>query len=756
MIKMVKTQILFSMKLIKTLLKLFLLLLLGGILFAFGYYYAVTKNVSLSPEKLTFNEKSILFYDANGEVVRDLSTSILQQSVSIKTLPRYAKQAFVDTEDKRFYKHDGYDVKRILRASINNLKAQAFKEGASTISQQLIKNTHLSQEKTLKRKLKEWKLTRALENDYTKEEILERYLNTIYFGHNCFGIASASQFYFGKSPSELTLSDSAILAGLIKSPNNYSPFKNPENCLRRKSIVLSSMLKNGSITEKQRADALQAPLPLSTASKPDGGYLHFAFDELSSLAEEKGFKIGGKIEIFTYLDSSLQKEIEEIAKSYSQSDKTLLVLDGKTHGYKACVSTTGNITRMPGSLIKPLLVYAPAMEENVLSPATPILDAKINYSGYSPENYDGKYHGYVSARTCVEKSLNIPAVKVLESLTVQKGAAYLQKLGLNVEKEDKSLALALGGMKNGYTLTDLTSAYSTLQNNGIKENCGFISLVKINDAVVYKKTTEKTRVFSEETSWLMTDMLKSTAKQGTAKKLRSLPFEIAAKTGTVGTKSGNTDAYALSYTSLDCAAVWLGNATNDKIECTGGGEPCNLLYQINLALAKNYQRENQAVSPFAPNEKVCRVALDKASYYDTHTLSLADELSPETERIFEWFKKSAIPLNKSTSFTCPSISPPQISIENNGIKISFDAHLPSYYTYKIERSDYVSHTTVYEGKYLPFFLDEDVINDKHYVYTVTPFYQDRAGTSIVLPSVSLKGKLEKNDDDILSKEWWKY
>lgn len=745
------------MKIIKKLFLILFLALLACLLIAVGYYFAVTREVALLPEKLTLNEKSVQLYDGNGECVHG-TNAILKQTTGIEEIPEHTKRAFIDTEDKRFYRHGGYDIRRILRASVNNLQAKSFKEGASTISQQLIKNTHLSQEKTVKRKLQEWKLTRALEKRYTKEEILEKYLNTIYFGHSCFGITSAAEFYFEKSPSELTVDESAILAGLVKSPNHYSPFKSPERCQKRKSVVLHAMVNNGSITEKEYQKALNADLPLAKPIQKEGGYTTFVFDELTELAEKYDFQVGGKIQIYTYLQPEMQRILEETAGEYEESDKTLLLLDNHSRGFKACLSSTGNIQRLPGSLIKPLLVYTPALEENILSPATPLLDEKINYGGYAPENYDGKYHGYVSARECVERSLNIPAVKVLESLTLKKGTAYLQKMGLSVEESDKTLALALGGMKRGYTLKALVAAYNTLASGGVYGDCGFISRIKINEETVYEKSAVEKRVFGEDSAYLMTNMLKTTAKKGTAKKLRTLPFEIAAKTGTAGTKKANTDAYALSYTVKDCIGVWIGNADNSPINSTGGGIPCNLLYTINERMEKLYREKGVALEPFTQPKTVRKISLDKASYYDTHTLSLADEISPETERISELFKNSAIPLNKSTSFSLPHINPPQISLENGNVYITFEPTSPTYYTYKIDRYDYVTHTTLYNGKFLPVFTDGGLEKEKVYVYTVTPYYQSRAGTPIQLPGISTKtgGEKKPSDEEILQKEWWNY
>ncbi len=737
------------MKIIKRIFLILLLFFVALILVGVGYYLAVTRNVRLDPDKLVFTEQTFTLYNGENNAVSSGLDGIFKQNTPAREIPNDVKQAFIDTEDKRFYSHGGFDVRRIVGATFRNLKARRFKEGASTISQQLIKNTHLSQEKTVKRKLQEFKLTRALEKRYSKEEILERYLNTIYFGHGCFGITSAAEFYFGKAPSELTLADGSILAGLVKSPNHYSPFKNPSACEKRKNVVLRAMQKNGHIDEATFSAALNTPLP-QPSNETNSGYASFVFDELTSIAEEKNFTVGGKIEVYTYLDEQIQADMEKIAQEHTESDKTLLVLDRRTHGFKACVSTLGNRPRLPGSLIKPLLVYAPALAENILSPATPILDAKVNYGGYSPENYDGKYHGYVSVRECLEKSLNVPAVKILESLTLPKAVSYLEKIGLPVHEEDRSLALALGGMTKGYTLKELISAYSTLANGGLYDACGFISAVKINGILLYKKTPSPLRVFDEGSAYLTTDMLKGTAKEGTAKKLRSLPFEIAAKTGTVGTKNGNTDAYALSYTTKDVAAVWLGNANNSEIDYTGGGIPCNLLYQINQRLLDNYTKRGISISPFPQTDKVRKVALDKATYYDTHTLSLADPLSPTASRICELFKINAIPLNQCTSYSKPHIQSPTLSIENGRVKLCLAKDSPTYYSYKIERRDYTSHTTVYEGEFLPVFVDDTVEANKTYYYTITPLYDGRAGEKIQLPAISTKA------NEVLPNKWWEY
>ncbi|MBQ8284406.1 MAG: transglycosylase domain-containing protein [Clostridia bacterium] len=745
------------MRIIRKILWLIFMLILAGALIVLGYYLASTKNTTLNPDKLVLSEKNIVIYDKDGEEVNNVASFSFQQTVSINEMQSHTKNAFVATEDKRFYSHHGFDIKRIIKAALNNVKAGSFKEGASTISQQLIKNTHLSQEKTIKRKLREWKLTRALEKKYTKSEILEKYLNTIYFGHSCFGIQSAANFYFGKNANELSVSESAILAGLVKSPNNYSPFNNPEQCLKRRNCVLTLMKNNGFINDSQLNNALNEPLPITpTHHETNAGFMQFVFDELTNLSEQYHFTVGGKIEISTFLDVELQQHLDNITRKEIGCEKTILIADNRTHGYKACVASARNIRRLPGSLIKPLLVYAPAIEENLLSPATPILDEKVDYNGYSPENYDKRYHGYVSARECVEKSLNVPAVKILSSLGVNKAVSYLDKMELRVDKDDFSLALALGGMKQGFTLKELVSAYSSLSGEGVKNDCGFIKNIKINDVFVYEKKDMPIRIFSKESAYLMTDMLKTAAKNGTAKKLRSLPFDIAAKTGTVGTEKGNTDAYAISYTPWDCVAVWLGNKNNDCIEYTGGGLPCNYLLELNEYLYKTYQEENKKIPNFSRPKNVVSITLDKPSYYDTHTLLLADTLSPNEYRFTELFKSNCIPLKSNDSFSNPSISPPSLSVENGKVVLRFDKNSPKYYTYTIKKYDYATHTTVYSGEFIETFIDENIEKGKTYIYTILPAYKQQKGKQIILPSVSTKHNQTINDKNMMQQDWWEY
>ena len=751
------------MKLLKKLLKILILLVLLATFFFIGYYSLVTKGISLSPEKLTINENTAQIYDNEDKKVANASTLVAQEITSISSIPNHTKLAFIDTEDRRFFQHKGFNAKRIARALLNNLSSGSFKEGASTISQQLIKNTHLSQQKTIKRKLQEVKLTYQLEKNYSKDDILEKYLNTIYFGHSCFGITSAAKFYFDKSPSELTISESAILAGLVKSPNNYSPFKHPEKCERRRNIVLNGMKEMKHLSDAEFKQAKSEPLPTAPSQDKDNKhYISAVFDELEGLSEEYNFSVGGKISVYTYLNEDLQDFLEK-QTSDVDCDCLISVLDNVTHGISAYYKTAKITTRPPASLIKPLAVYAPAIEENLLCPATLLLDEKISFSGYEPKNFDGKYYGYISARQALSKSLNIPAVKLLNTLGLQKSAHYLEKLSLPITNDDKNLALALGGMQNGFTLNQLVGAYSTFACDGEYTSPTFIKSISIDGETVYSRNLSKERVFSDSTSYLITDMLRTAVKDGTAKKLRALPFDIAAKTGTNGVDGKILDAYALSYTTANTIGVWLGNASNAPIEYTGGGKPCDILYKINERINEiDYFKQN--ITSFVRPDSVKNVNLDRIEYENSKRLLLSDEAAPQEFVFQELFQEQLIPTIKATHFSNPSIPTPEIQLKNGVVSIIFDKNAPNFYKitvkkYYVSHNTYVTHSTLYEGEILERLTD-NLDDNKVYIYSITPYYKDIVGKTIYLPSISLSGEKSPitpdSPPDIIKKDWWNY
>ena len=703
----------------------------------FIYYFSVTANIRLNPEKLNDSVNNVSVYDIHGQ---EVNLPTLKKCASLSALPKHVPAAFVAVEDKRFYYHNGFDYRRIGKAVLKNISSFSFREGASTISQQLIKNTHLSVEKTLKRKLKEMKLTKALEKNYTKKEILSLYLNSIYFGHSAFGIEEAASFYFGKCAEALTPAESATLAALVQSPNRYSPFRDSEKCFKRRNFVLSLMRDQGYISREEYARAIKEPLPTSPNEETGSGrsYLALVFEEFANLfpAEKPD---NSSLKIYTFYDPALQKSIENYE---AQSDYSACVLDNALRGVKAYHSSAGRIKRLPASLMKPLLVYAPAIEENLISPATPILDEKTDFGGYCPKNFNDTYEGYVSARYALSHSVNVPAVKILNALGVEKGAQYLKRMGLEVSTEDKSLALALGGMSEGYDLLQLASAYSTFPAMGSFTPARSILKITSNSGkTLYEFKPTFTRVFSEDTACLVNDMLKTTVQEGTAKKLRPLDFEIAAKTGTGANDKGTIDAYTLSYTSEDTVAVWMGMRDNSRIDTTGGALPAGLALEINRTLYSHRRPANFPVS-----DSVVKVAFDKEEYEKNHRILSADTCAPPITTLSELFRASALPSETSTRFTSPTIQKPAISVKNGSVLIVLCQ--TEYYDYIVKRKNNGKTVTIYEGNYRSTIIDNSVAPGQTYEYFVIPVYQGKEGEAVALPFVRIPKQNSVPDD------WW--
>ncbi len=704
----------------------------------FGYYFAVTNSVTLDREKLRLSTATVKVYDDRGNAVT-LSQSN-KEHAAIEELPAYVSGAFVSVEDKRFYSHHGLDYKRIIKAIGKNIASFSFREGASTISQQLIKNTHLTGEKTVNRKLKELKLTRILEKNYSKSEIIELYINSIYFGHDAFGIADAARFYFDKETKELSPAESAMLAALVKSPNRYSPFKDADRCLSRRNFVLKLMYEQGYIRESEYTEACSVPLPTSPTVRSDrSAYDALVLEELSEIFPDASAERLRSMNIYTFLNADLQAELDTREKD---SDYCAVVIDNKTHGYKAYSASKGTPMRSPASAIKPLLVYAPAVEENIVSPATPILDEKIDFNGYSPSNSGGKFNGYISARYALSHSINIPAVKLLNTLGCEKAVSYLEKLNLHVPQEDYSLALALGGMSHGFTTPALTQAYSALACGGAYAPARAISYITDeNGKEIFRFHPNVRTVFSEDTATVVSDMLQSAVKEGTAKKLSSLPYPVYAKTGTAAGKEGNTDAYTFAYTAEHTVGVWMGNADYSPIRATGGGLPANFV----LDIFKNIYR-GKSPEELKRSESVCEVLLDRPLYDKAHRLLLADPAAPPTLTFYELFKTSAVPTEQSSYFSHPKIETPQISVKNNTVVIELCQ--TEYYEYIIKRENGGKITTVYQGKYPKYFYDNSVHAGTSYTYTVIPMYNGIEGDPVSLPSVRINGKGDTSGD------WW--
>ena len=713
-------------------------------------YLIITKDAVLDRSKLTGSGQHVIILDDEGNELTNASLEIQKKSVSVDKLSPDTINAFIASEDRNFYKHSGLNYKRMIKALFKNISSGSFKEGASTISQQLIKNTHLSSDKTIKRKLNEIKLTKKLEKRYSKDEILEMYLNTIYFGHNCYGLQSAAEFYFGKKAENLNLPESATIVGLLTSPNNYSPFKNPEKSLKRRNLVLKSMYDCGYICEIAYQEAVNTPLNAEQQPVQDkyGSYISAVFDELAEVDFDH-YRLTDGCMIKTYLNNNIQNCIENLEYP---CDNAVIITDNETGGVQAYKTTINGVKRQPGSTAKPLFVYAPAIEEKYLSPFTKILDEKVNFSGYAPENYDKKYHGYVTVTDSIKNSYNIPAVKTLNSLTVNKIEKYLTAMGINLDEDEKNLSLALGGMKYGLSIKELADKYSVFPRGGKFVPSRFIKEIVSKDGkVLYKNDFAKSSVFSDGTCSLINEILIETSKSGTAKKLKDFNFDVATKTGTCGNADGNTDAYAVSYTSKNCFAVWLGDKDNKRTEITGGNDCCKLMKSI-----LQFVYDENEPAPLDINTGTSSLNIDREEYEQNNKIIIADPVCPKLNIQSVKVLAGNEPKQISDRFSSPNIPTPKITVTNN--QITIDLCYAKYYSFVVNRLNNGSKTTVYDGIWKKTITDTP--SEGQYTYTVTPYYkyEDKTffGKEIELPIVNIgqSNPIQDKVPDIVHKNWY--
>lgn len=673
-------------KFAKRFIKIGIIVSIIAILFVVGYFSLIffLSPVSFDANKIKNSNLSISIYDTEKRPLEH--TFINGDYVKLEQIPKHTVECFLSIEDKNFYNHKGINYKRIISATAKNLASFSFKEGASTISQQLIKNTHLTNEKSIKRKINEIKLTKILEKEFSKDQILEYYLNIIYFGDNCYGIQNASEHYFSKPVSKLTLDESAILAGIIKSPNRYHPVKQYNNCMSRRNLVLSEMLKDNKIsnTEYKSAKNIKTLIEINSDSLEMNSYAKATIKEAESILKmpEKQIAIGN-YRIFTNMDKDKQKALENSIDKSLKEDCAMISLNANNGKIEAYVEKSNlpltNVVRPPASAIKPILVYAPAVNENIISPSTVILDEKITINGYEPQNIGNKEYGYVNVKKALSNSLNIPAVKILSYIGLNKAKSYLERQNIDFDEKDNNLALALGGMTYGIGLKNLTNCYQTFANYGVYNEAKFIDyILDSKGKVIYKNNENSKTIYRSDTAFLMTDMLHSCSKTGTAKRLSDLDFYVASKTGTSSNAKKNLDAYNISYTSEDVVGCWIGNLDNTPINIVGGGTP--------TAFVKKYMQQiyvNQKPNGFKIPSSIVEEEIDTLARDNEHIIYRANNFLPERYREKAYFSRFNPPKeNYSNKLTVDAVNI-EGKVLNGVANISFNANL--YCLYDIYR-----------------------------------------------------------------------
>ncbi len=678
---------------------------------------------NLNIEKLTSLNNGIKVYSATGSDNTLYNTN--RSIIDIDELPEYVKDAFIDIEDKRFYSHNGFDLKRILKSAMVNLNTKSKSQGASTISQQLVKNALLSNEKTYSRKIKEVVLSVKMEKKFSKDEILEMYLNTIYFGSNAYGIENASKIYFDKSAKDLTLNEACCLAGLIKSPGLYSPLSNYENAIKRKNIVARSMFQNGNISKNEYADIVKQDIQLSKSKENNNYEKEAIFEACRLLNITERDLINKNYQIITFKQDDLQNQIQEInsevlntaenlTNSTLDSMSVVCNTDGHVLAYYAnsCFNLH-NLTRQPASTLKPLAVYLPCFEHNILSPASVILDEEINYAGFCPKNADNTYRGYVSVRDSLSNSLNIPAVKALDYLGVRKSKEMLSNLGINISNSDLNLSLALGSVKNGVNMLDLLAAYNTIANQGRYTSLCFVN--KILDEkgnVIYSHENYSTQVVSAESCFLLTDILKDCAKTGTAKKFNSLNLPIASKTGTASVENANTDLYNISYTSEHSILTWIADVNNKTLHSSllSSGQPTEINKQICAYLYTSKP----------PNDFEIPLGVQKVGYdvveLENQQVLLQPNHSVERYISYDYFKSDNIPKISSNDENFKL----DIEINKYGVILSFHTKRNQEYNVYKQTSKGLSKLETIKNKNDNIVVkDSDVFNFDTIEYYIT-------------------------------------
>ena len=642
--------------------------------------------------RITGCDRTSIIYDGQSDVVTRLHGVQDRTWVSVSELQPSTVYAFISAEDARFFEHEGVDVIRIAGAVVADIKAGSYVQGASTISQQLIKLSHLTSEKTISRKAEEAALAYEMERQYSKEDILEMYLNYVYFGGGYYGIEAAAEGYFGVHASDLTLDQSAMLAGILKSPSGYAPHINYAASINRRNNILRLMRDYGYITddEKKQASA-RRPTILHDKREEYSGYYTDAVTK--SAAALMGITVDelirGGYSIYSAMDSDIQHYCEEMFKNgelfpAEDSEAAIVVLEPSTGMVVAMVggrSYTGGISfnratdirRQPGSVIKPVIAYAPAFEYLNYTAADMILDEETTFADYTPSNYGNKYYGWVTVREAVTKSLNVPAVKTLSAVGVYRAKDFAKRCGIEFDDKDDSLALALGGFTYGVSPLQIAGAYSCFASGGIYNTPTLIKkITDRNGLTVYEYRQDSRRVMSEANAYILTSMLKSVVTEGTGHRLNTLDIPIAGKTGTVGLANGNRDAWMAGYTPEYTAVVWQGY-DSDRLgllpsSATGGTYPALMLYEL-----FNHIYPDGRSGDFEKPESVKQYSIDAKTLKKQHKAVLANAMTPQSSRVTEYFTEETAPKDVSGYWAVPGSAQNLLAMrEEGGVMVSFD------------------------------------------------------------------------------------
>ncbi|MBP9738673.1 penicillin-binding protein [Candidatus Saccharibacteria bacterium] len=560
------------------------------------------------------NKTGVTLTDQSGKVFYEFNNPRSSTVVTLDQISTPTKQALIASEDKNFYDHGGFSIPGIANAAWQNIRPNGIDNGGSTLTQQLVKNALLSEERSPLRKYQELVLSIEIERQYTKDEILEMYLNSVYFGEGAFGIEDAAQTYFGVSAKDLTTAQASMLIGVLPAPSAYSPISgSPKKALIRQNYVLGRMVEEGFITQAQMDEAKSQQLSYAEQKADEESKApHFALmvkDQLEEeYGEEKVARSGYVVKTSLNLDwqviaeKAVQTQVTKLASS-NVSNGASVVLDSRTGEVRALVGSAdwnnpefgkfnaATAKRQPGSSFKPI-VYGTGIENRDFSAATIFSDVATDFGGYAPKNYDLKFHGDVTTRKALANSYNIPAIKALQQAGIPETVQTSQDLGITTIDDSNNAGLAMALGTEVVPLTEMTDAYATLANNGQFNTLTlYTSITDKNGKVIFTSKPTNKRAISNQTSHILSSILSDNVARATT--FGSSLSLSGGRPGAVktGTTEDYRDALTIGYTPSVTVGVWIGNNDNSpmsRVAGSSGAAPIwkNIVNQVTAGTAK--------------------------------------------------------------------------------------------------------------------------------------------------------------------------
>lgn len=665
-------------KFLKIMIIIIFILFIAAIIVAGLFWKDIVDNAPKFNPDLLYHQESSIIYDMNGNQKQKLATE-KRENVSYDELPEVLINAIIATEDSRFFQHNGFDLPRFLKASIQAALGQDG-GGASTLTMQVSKNTYTSREVSIKRKFTDIYMAMfEIEKNYTKQEIMEFYVNYPYLGGGAYGVEQACQNYFGKSAKDINLAEAALIAGLFQSPGGYDPYLYPEKAEKRRNTVLYLMERHGYITSEQKKEASKISVDKLIKPKEDSSYDYVYQSFIDQVLKEIEANTGydpytTSMEIYTTMDSEKQEYLYSIMRGENFTwendvvDAGIAVVDVKTGaitalggGRKAtenakAFNTATMLNNQIGSTSKPIFDYAVGIEYENWSTYTPFEDEPYQYSDGTPiNNWDGQYKGWMTARDALAQSRNIPALKAFQLNKNSNIKTFVTNLGLHPEVASNGIlheAHAIGGY-TGESPLDMAAAYAAFANQGIyTKPYSYTKIVLRETGEVIENNISKTKAMSEETAYMMTSMLQSSAQYGLGNQSHINGAVYGAKTGTSNFDTATKSAHNLRYdavhdlwvtgTSPDYAiSVWYGYHDIDP----------NYTNTVNtIQHRKLFQTVGKAIfktgSTFTKPENVLEVKVEKGS----DPVKLASDKTPNDLVLTELFKKGTEPTEISTKY----------------------------------------------------------------------------------------------------------